>query len=397
MSDRILYLLGVVATGWAVTVGLRFLPFLIFAGRDRELPRWVERFGAFVSPVIIGGLIVYSYSGLEWKSCWPYLAGALTVGLQLWKRNPLVSILAGTILYMCVLNCGCTTRKIALDAENPAVSVSSLGVTFGDELVKPEEVPGILADYDVPKSRVVHILVDQQEMANLGEAKKLMWYLARAGYTRSVLVTEQHKYGESNYLEISVREDGVYAGETRVPPARVPELLKERKVPTGNLVNVFMASPDCTERANRLVRLIKSAGYRFVDVVTKNYSDTRVFRMDRKGLMYGPRRIDVEEALHYLANDGAHMTDKIVIFVDPDAKDKDCLRVVLRLTKVLEQGGYRHVEKNWTPEAKAAYAATVSESETEVRPVSAAPARVMPAPAPVRTPGKIRYKKASED
>ena len=78
MKD-VIYMLGVVAVGFAVNYALRALPFILFAGRDRELPRWVERFGAFVSPVIIAGLIVYSYSGLEWKTVYPYLAGAIVM------------------------------------------------------------------------------------------------------------------------------------------------------------------------------------------------------------------------------------------------------------------------------------------------------------------------------
>ena len=106
MTDEISYMLCVVAACFAVNYGLRALPFLLFAGRDRELPRWVERFGSFLSPVIIAVLVVYSYSGLEWKTAWPYLAGAVTVGLQLWKRNPLASIVTGTVLYMALLACG---------------------------------------------------------------------------------------------------------------------------------------------------------------------------------------------------------------------------------------------------------------------------------------------------
>ena len=103
MTDEIIYMLSVVAACFVVNYGLRALPFLLFAGRDRELPQWVERFGSFLSPVIIAVLVVYSYSGLEWKTAWPYLAGAATVGLQLWKRNPLASIVAGTALYMALL------------------------------------------------------------------------------------------------------------------------------------------------------------------------------------------------------------------------------------------------------------------------------------------------------
>ena len=103
MTDEIIYMLCVVAACFAVNYGLRALPFLLFAGHDRELPQWVERFGRFLSPVIIAVLVVYSYSGLEWRTAWPYLAGTLTVGIQLRRRNPLASIVAGTVLYMALL------------------------------------------------------------------------------------------------------------------------------------------------------------------------------------------------------------------------------------------------------------------------------------------------------
>ena len=48
MGDEILYMSGLVAVGFVVNFGLRALPFVLFAGRDRELPRWVERLGDFV-------------------------------------------------------------------------------------------------------------------------------------------------------------------------------------------------------------------------------------------------------------------------------------------------------------------------------------------------------------
>lgn len=100
MSDEILYMTGVVAVGFAVNFGLRAIPFLLFAGKDRTVPAWVTRLGDVISPVIITCLVFYSFSGLEWRTYAPYLAGALTVALQLWRRNPLVSIIAGTALYM---------------------------------------------------------------------------------------------------------------------------------------------------------------------------------------------------------------------------------------------------------------------------------------------------------
>ena len=191
MTDRVLYLLGVVAVGWAVTVGLRFLPFLLFAGKDRPLPRWVERFGAFVSPVIIAGLIVYSYAGLEWKTVWPYLAGALTIGLQIVWRNPLVSIIAGTVVYMCVLNCGCTSQRIVqLDKSDPSIHYSDYGITMNGASINPVEVVKVLRDNDIPTDRVIHIRMEEGTR-DLRGARTLMGILAKGGYTRPVLVSDR--------------------------------------------------------------------------------------------------------------------------------------------------------------------------------------------------------------
>jgi hypothetical protein len=87
---------------------------------------------------------------------------------------------------------GCMTRRsVQLDANNPAVRVSLNGVLFGDVFVKPQEVPEILDDYGVPRGRVIHILLDAN-VRDLREARFLMGCLARAGYTRPVLVTRRH-------------------------------------------------------------------------------------------------------------------------------------------------------------------------------------------------------------
>jgi len=111
MTDKVVYIASAIAVAWLVTFALRLVPFALFAGKDRDLPPAVERAAAFVSPIIIAGLIVYSYYGLytagyfdlakDWA--WPLVAGALTIGLQLWKGNPLASILAGTVLYMALV------------------------------------------------------------------------------------------------------------------------------------------------------------------------------------------------------------------------------------------------------------------------------------------------------
>lgn len=104
MSDEIAYMLAIVAVGFAVNFGLRALPFVLFGGRDRAAPAWIDRISGFISPVIIAALVVYSFSGLAWRTPWPYVAGALTVALQLWRRNPLLSIVIGTATYMTLVN-----------------------------------------------------------------------------------------------------------------------------------------------------------------------------------------------------------------------------------------------------------------------------------------------------
>lgn len=102
--ERIVYLLAAVAVGWAVTYSLRAFPFALFSRSSARLPAWVDRLGDIISPVIIAALVVYSYSGLEWRTFSPYSAGLITVLMQLKFRNPLLSIIAGTALYMVLLH-----------------------------------------------------------------------------------------------------------------------------------------------------------------------------------------------------------------------------------------------------------------------------------------------------
>jgi branched-subunit amino acid transport protein AzlD len=202
MKGEIAYMLGIVAVGFVVNYALRALPFLLFAGRDREIPKWISRFGDLVSPVIIAALIFYSYSGLQWKTAWPYLAGALVVGLQVWRRNALLSIVAGTVVYMCLLSAGCATgpKEIVLDAAHPSIRYSVNGFLVGDRFVEPKRIPGMLESFDVPHDRVIHILVDEDAERDLKPARSFMGLLAHHGYSRSVLVskkkTESHVKSE---------------------------------------------------------------------------------------------------------------------------------------------------------------------------------------------------------
>lgn len=221
MTDQILYLAGVVAVAWLVTFALRALPFALFAGRDRDLPPAVERAAGFISPVIIAGLIVYSYWGLyradyfhpaaDWA--WPILAGALTVGLQLWKGNPLASILAGTILYMALVGLGgCASvpvETVRSTVAHPLVHVTRQGIAYRGRPVKPEDVPKLLEKDKVSKTEALHVLVDPDF-----DDPQALWifkhnYLDRAGYTRAILMNgAQHGVSGTSELRESFESKG---------------------------------------------------------------------------------------------------------------------------------------------------------------------------------------------
>lgn len=93
-------LIAVVA---AVTALLRFLPFLIFGG-GRQAPRYVVFLGEKLPYAIIGMLIVYCVRNISFAAPaqWapPAISIAVVAALHVWKRNTLLSIVGGTVLYM---------------------------------------------------------------------------------------------------------------------------------------------------------------------------------------------------------------------------------------------------------------------------------------------------------
>ena len=87
----------------AVTMLLRFFPFAVF-GRGRKTPAYITYLSSVLPYAIMGMLVVYCLKDVSPVSA-PYglpelFAGAVVVGLHLWKRNTLLSIAAGTVVYM---------------------------------------------------------------------------------------------------------------------------------------------------------------------------------------------------------------------------------------------------------------------------------------------------------
>ena len=205
MQEKLIYLFSVVAVGWLVTFGLRALPFVIFARKSGKTPANLSKIGDIISPVIIGALIVYSFSTLTidsapaWRTAWPYIASAFTVALHLAFRNSLASIAGGTILYMVLLAfCGCSSlpSSIEFDARRPVLRISEAGVSFAGKLVDPHKVPKLLRKYDIPKERTIHILA-AGSLRDLRPARQLMAILCHAGYRRPVIVTERKAHSHT--------------------------------------------------------------------------------------------------------------------------------------------------------------------------------------------------------
>lgn len=104
MNSTLTYALLIVLLASLTTVLLRAFPFIAF-GRSRETPPLIRYLGSVISPAAIAMLCVYCFCS-HWQSrgvpvgCSEIIAGAVVVALQLWKRNPLLSILAGTVIYM---------------------------------------------------------------------------------------------------------------------------------------------------------------------------------------------------------------------------------------------------------------------------------------------------------
>lgn len=86
-----------------VTIALRFLPFLFF-GENRKTPPLIAYLGQVLPYAIMGMLVVYCLKGVDLTAA-PFgipeaIGCAVVAVLHIWKRNTLLSIGAGTVAYM---------------------------------------------------------------------------------------------------------------------------------------------------------------------------------------------------------------------------------------------------------------------------------------------------------
>ena len=93
----------IVAVVAAVTIALRFLPFFIFGGK-RKTPEIILYLGKVLPYAIMGMLVIYCLRSITTGSIGAgaaqIIACTAVAVLHLWKRNTLISIIGGTVIYM---------------------------------------------------------------------------------------------------------------------------------------------------------------------------------------------------------------------------------------------------------------------------------------------------------
>ncbi len=98
-------LLIILVTG-LTTFATRVIPFLVFP-KGKEIPRTIQYLGKVLTPAVIGMLVVYCLKDTKVLSH-PFgapelISVAVVALLHIWKRNNLLSIGVGTVLYMVLI------------------------------------------------------------------------------------------------------------------------------------------------------------------------------------------------------------------------------------------------------------------------------------------------------
>jgi len=104
MTDT-LQMLATITVIALATFATRVLPFLCFG--SREPPAMLATIEKNLPPMILLLLVIYCLKDVQWLAA-PYgipelFTIGVVAGLHLWKRNAMLSIFAGTGLYMALI------------------------------------------------------------------------------------------------------------------------------------------------------------------------------------------------------------------------------------------------------------------------------------------------------
>lgn len=97
------YVIAVMLTACVCNFFTRAFPFLLFS-KSEELPGFIQYLGKYLPPCVMAVLVVYCLKGISFTAMAGFMpmliAVVAVVLLHLWKRNNIISIAGGTILYM---------------------------------------------------------------------------------------------------------------------------------------------------------------------------------------------------------------------------------------------------------------------------------------------------------
>ena len=97
------YAIAVILLAALMTFITRAIPFALFGG-NKKIPNAVHYLGKVLPPAIIATLIIYCLRNIDFSalpgSLSQMIAIAVVTILHLWKRNTLLSIAGGTVVYM---------------------------------------------------------------------------------------------------------------------------------------------------------------------------------------------------------------------------------------------------------------------------------------------------------
>lgn len=89
-----------------ITFGLRAVPFLLFGG-SKAMPPIIKTIANKLPPAIMAVLVIYclksDITAIGSGTAVSAIAVITVVGVHLWKRNTLLSVFAGTGIYMLCL------------------------------------------------------------------------------------------------------------------------------------------------------------------------------------------------------------------------------------------------------------------------------------------------------
>ncbi len=97
--------LWAVAVMAAVTLAIRVLPFVLF--REKQTPAYIRYLGKVLPYAMMAMLVIYCLKGMD-LTAMPFglpelVSVVLVAALHVWKRNTLLSIIAGTACYMVLI------------------------------------------------------------------------------------------------------------------------------------------------------------------------------------------------------------------------------------------------------------------------------------------------------